>query len=163
MGFMPVKHLADGSDAIYDYLGVPYPEGFMQQDSGLLFSTVKSMRSCLQGTQTKKETSLCLPYSRSSAKRKMWSGDPPQRAGSISLKCSRPMKEVKQRMERRSCWMPRIYVEFSGLQQLERPAAMLQQLSLRFSQTSKRLSVNWIGMSDSSRTSTVQPHGCPES
>jgi hypothetical protein len=38
MGFMPVKHLADGSDAIYDYLGVPYPEGFMQQDSGLLFS-----------------------------------------------------------------------------------------------------------------------------
>lgn len=33
--------------------------------------------------------------SKSSAKRKMWSGDPPQRAGSISLKCSRPMKEVK--------------------------------------------------------------------
>lgn len=38
MGIMPVKHMADGEDIIYDYLGVPYPEGYMTQDTGLLFN-----------------------------------------------------------------------------------------------------------------------------
>ncbi len=38
MGIMPVKHMPDGEDIIYDYLGVPYPEGYMTQETGLLFN-----------------------------------------------------------------------------------------------------------------------------
>ena len=38
MGVMPVKHTFNGTDVAYDYLGVPYPEGYMNRDTGLLFN-----------------------------------------------------------------------------------------------------------------------------
>lgn len=41
IGIMQVKHMEDGSDVIYDYLGVPYPEGYMGMDTGLLFNHEK--------------------------------------------------------------------------------------------------------------------------
>lgn len=38
IGVMPVKHTPNGTDVAYDYLGVPYPEGYMNRDTGLLFN-----------------------------------------------------------------------------------------------------------------------------
>lgn len=37
MGVMPSKRTADGKMVLYDYLGVPYPEGYMGAKTGLLF------------------------------------------------------------------------------------------------------------------------------
>ena len=37
MGTMQLKRMKDGTGRAYDYLGVPYPEGYMGQDTGFLF------------------------------------------------------------------------------------------------------------------------------
>ena len=37
IGLMPVKRKDDGSTIMYDYLGVPYPEGYVGEGSCLLF------------------------------------------------------------------------------------------------------------------------------
>lgn len=64
MGIMPVKHMPDGEDIIYDYLGVPYPEGYMTQETGLLFNHDKIERLFLKVMPMKKENYLCKLYSR---------------------------------------------------------------------------------------------------
>lgn len=38
IGIMQIKHKDDGLDVIYDYMGVPYPEGYMGRDTSLLFN-----------------------------------------------------------------------------------------------------------------------------
>ena len=38
MGVMQIKPMDDGRSLIYDYMGVPYPEGFMGRETGLLFN-----------------------------------------------------------------------------------------------------------------------------
>lgn len=38
MGIMPVKHSGEGNDIAYEYMGVPYPEGYMGGDTALLFN-----------------------------------------------------------------------------------------------------------------------------
>ena len=37
IGYMPIKRNTNGEETIYDYVGVPYPEGYMTQESLLLF------------------------------------------------------------------------------------------------------------------------------
>lgn len=37
IGLMPVKHMGSGEDVAYDYVGVPYPEGYIGQESAMLF------------------------------------------------------------------------------------------------------------------------------
>ena len=64
MGIMPVKHMPDGEDIIYDYLGVPYPEGYMTQETGLLFNHDKIDEIIFEGYAMKKENYLCKLYSR---------------------------------------------------------------------------------------------------
>ena len=49
MGIMPVKHKEDGSDQTYDYMGVPYPEGFIGSEAGLLFDHDSIEEVCLVG------------------------------------------------------------------------------------------------------------------
>lgn len=36
IGLMPIKHLDSGEDVAYDYIGVPYPEGYIGQESAML-------------------------------------------------------------------------------------------------------------------------------
>lgn len=38
MGIMQMKHIERGVDIAYDYMGVPYPEGYMGQETALLFN-----------------------------------------------------------------------------------------------------------------------------
>lgn len=38
IGVMQIKHTDDGQNIVYDYMGVPYPEGYMGQETGLLFN-----------------------------------------------------------------------------------------------------------------------------
>ncbi len=38
MGILQVKHKENGEDVIYDYMGVPYPEGYVGERYGLLFN-----------------------------------------------------------------------------------------------------------------------------
>ena len=38
IGVMPVKHTENGKDVAYDYIGVPYPEGYLGQESAMLFN-----------------------------------------------------------------------------------------------------------------------------
>ena len=38
IGLMPVKHTESGQDVTYDYIGVPYPEGYIGQESAMLFN-----------------------------------------------------------------------------------------------------------------------------
>ena len=37
IGLMPIKHTESGEDIAYDYVGVPYPEGYVGQESAMLF------------------------------------------------------------------------------------------------------------------------------
>ena len=37
IGLMPIKHLESGEDIAYDYIGVPYPEGYIGTESAMLF------------------------------------------------------------------------------------------------------------------------------
>ena len=37
IGLMPIKHTDVGEDVAYDYMGVPYPEGYIGQESAMLF------------------------------------------------------------------------------------------------------------------------------
>lgn len=37
-GVMQVKQMDNGETILYDYMGVPYPEGYMNRDTGLLFN-----------------------------------------------------------------------------------------------------------------------------
>ena len=37
IGLMPIKHTEAGEDIAYDYMGVPYPEGYIGQESAMLF------------------------------------------------------------------------------------------------------------------------------
>lgn len=41
MGIMQTKRLPDGQIRIYDYLGVPYPQGYVGSASGMLFNHEK--------------------------------------------------------------------------------------------------------------------------
>lgn len=38
IGLMPIKHIESGEDITYDYMGVPYPEGYIGQESVMLFN-----------------------------------------------------------------------------------------------------------------------------
>ena len=38
IGLMPIKHQESGEDLAYDYMGVPYPEGYIAQESAMLFN-----------------------------------------------------------------------------------------------------------------------------
>ena len=38
IGLMPIKHLESGEDIGYDYIGVPYPEGYIGQESAMVFN-----------------------------------------------------------------------------------------------------------------------------
>lgn len=38
IGLMPIKHIEAGKDVAYDYVGVPYPEGYIGQESAMLFN-----------------------------------------------------------------------------------------------------------------------------
>ena len=38
IGIMQIKHTEDGRDIFYDYVGVPYPEGFIGAKTTLLFN-----------------------------------------------------------------------------------------------------------------------------
>lgn len=49
VGIMPIKHMEDGSDITYDYMGVPYPEGYMGTQSGLLFNHESIQSVIFQG------------------------------------------------------------------------------------------------------------------
>ncbi len=35
---MPIKHTESGEDIAYDYIGVPYPEGYIGQEAAMLFN-----------------------------------------------------------------------------------------------------------------------------
>ena len=37
-GLIPIKHQGAGEDLAYDYIGVPYPEGYIAQESAMLFN-----------------------------------------------------------------------------------------------------------------------------
>ena len=37
IGLMPIKHTESGEDVGYDYIGVPYPQGYVGQESAMLF------------------------------------------------------------------------------------------------------------------------------
>lgn len=37
IGLMPIKHMESGEDVAYDYIGVPYPEGYIGHESAMLF------------------------------------------------------------------------------------------------------------------------------
>lgn len=37
IGLMPIRHLESGEDIAYDYVGVPYPEGYVGSESAMLF------------------------------------------------------------------------------------------------------------------------------
>ena len=37
IGLMPIKHMESGEDIAYDYIGVSYPEGYIGQESAMLF------------------------------------------------------------------------------------------------------------------------------
>lgn len=37
IGLMPIRHMESGEDIAYDYIGVPYPEGYIGQESAMLF------------------------------------------------------------------------------------------------------------------------------
>lgn len=49
MGIMPVKHKKSGQDISYDYIGVPYPEGFIGNEAGLLFDHDSIIKVCFNG------------------------------------------------------------------------------------------------------------------
>ena len=38
IGYFPTQHTDTGEVVSYEYLGIPYPEGFVGMDSGLLFN-----------------------------------------------------------------------------------------------------------------------------
>lgn len=38
IGIMPIKHTESGVDVAYDYVGVPYPEGYIGQEAVMLFN-----------------------------------------------------------------------------------------------------------------------------
>lgn len=38
MGLLQTKHTENGRNITYDYMGVPYPEGYMGRETGLLFN-----------------------------------------------------------------------------------------------------------------------------
>ena len=40
IGLMPIKHTEAGKDIIYDYIGVPYPEGYIWQESAMIFNHI---------------------------------------------------------------------------------------------------------------------------
>lgn len=37
IGLRPIQHLESGEDIAYDYIGVPYPEGYIGTESAMLF------------------------------------------------------------------------------------------------------------------------------
>jgi len=37
IGLAPIKHTPSGEDIAYDYMGVPYPEGYVGAESAMLF------------------------------------------------------------------------------------------------------------------------------
>ena len=37
IGVAPIKHIRPGEDVAYDYIGVPYPEGYIGKESAMLF------------------------------------------------------------------------------------------------------------------------------
>ena len=49
MGIMPIKQLESGETIIYDYMGVPYPEGFIGDQSILLFMHDQIQEVCFEG------------------------------------------------------------------------------------------------------------------
>lgn len=49
MGIMPTKRLEDGRYATYDYVGVPYPEGFVGTEGALLFNHDRIAEVCFTG------------------------------------------------------------------------------------------------------------------
>lgn len=53
MGVMPVKHKSPGQDITYDYMGVPYPEGFIGNEAGLLFNHDSIIEICFTGYRNK--------------------------------------------------------------------------------------------------------------
>lgn len=56
MGIMPIKHASAGSDIAYDYLGVPYPEGYMSPETGLLFNHEKIEKVVFLGYENEERT-----------------------------------------------------------------------------------------------------------
>lgn len=57
MGVMPMKHTPEGTDIIHDYLGVPYPEGYLTKETGLLFNHEKIDEIVFRGyTDHERET-----------------------------------------------------------------------------------------------------------
>lgn len=38
MGIMQMKQMETGDTVVYEYMGVPYPEGYLGQETGLLFN-----------------------------------------------------------------------------------------------------------------------------
>ena len=38
IGVMQIKYMDNGQSVAYDYIGVPYPEGYLGQESALLFN-----------------------------------------------------------------------------------------------------------------------------
>ena len=38
IGLMPIKHIKSREDIAYDYIGVPYPEGYIGTESAFLFN-----------------------------------------------------------------------------------------------------------------------------
>jgi len=38
IGMMQIKHTESGEDIAYDYMGVPYPEGYIGPESAMLFN-----------------------------------------------------------------------------------------------------------------------------
>ncbi len=38
IGIMPIRHTEAENDVAYDYIGVPYPEGYIGQESAMLFN-----------------------------------------------------------------------------------------------------------------------------
>lgn len=49
IGYMPVKHTDTGEDIAYDYIGVPYPEGFIGNESALVFNHDDIEETVFQG------------------------------------------------------------------------------------------------------------------
>lgn len=49
MGIMPIKHSNGGNDIAYEYMGVPYPEGYMGGETALLFNHNDIEEICFSG------------------------------------------------------------------------------------------------------------------
>lgn len=49
IGIMQIKRMSDGSNVAYDYLGVPYPEGYIGKEAGLLFNHDKIQEVIFKG------------------------------------------------------------------------------------------------------------------